>query len=1149
MEDIIKKQVKGLKFNLVNPEHIKKISAAKIVTPELYDIDGFPVDGGIMDLRLGAVDPGVRCRTCGGRLKECLGHPGSMDLARPVMHIKYTPLVELFLRSFCHSCGKLALSDDKQKQYGPAERAKKARDKKKCPHCNEEREKVKLEKPSSFYIGKKRLFPNQVREILINIPDEEIKKIGVNPKTCRPEWAILSQLLVPSVTVRPSITLESGERSEDDLTHKISDIIRANQRLWENLNAGAPEVIIEDLWDLLQYHVTTFFDNNITRIPPARHRSGQPLKTITERIKGKEGRIRKNLAGKRVNYSGRTVVSPDPYLQIDEVGIPYQVAKIITVSEGVTTTNLEHMKEIIRRVDSYPGANYIVRPDGKRKRITEELKEDLCDEIQPGYKVDRHLQDGDIVLFNRHPSLHKQSLMAHKVKVLPHKTFRLHPSTVFPYNADFDGDEVNIHSPQTEEARAEALTLLRITNNIISSKNGSNFVGCMADSVTGNHILGKNEFDKATADQILFSANVVNGNTNEKINGADLFAQVLPKGSKIKIPNSLTSENTLGLEDGAMVKSLDKEQGRENTVETIRKSFTMGTYYLSRAGYTLSLRDVDVSQKVKDITGEMIAEAEKETHAIIEKEKNGKLEMLPGKTSQETRELKISQVLNEVRTKLGKIVKDSFDKNGNINNMVASGAGGSALNVTQIGSSVGQQIFRGDRINLGYKDRTLSSFKKGDAGPEAHGFIKSSYFDGLNPKEFFFGAITGRDALMDTALRTPKSGYLYRRLVSALQDMKLEYDGTVRDASKNIVQFKYGGDGKDVSGLHLGKKVPSGEAVGVVTAQSFGESSTQMVLNVFHSAGVAEMQVTLGLPRLIEIFDARKEPSTPSMEVYLDKEHNNEKDSRVIAEKMKEFQLGEIASNIKLDFTGKKIEIELDNQALRTIHVGAQRVADRLIEKKFDVKVKNNKITLVTPNMDFKTMYKVKETIRKTIISGLKGISHVIVAKREKDFVILTAGSNLRETLEMKGVNKKKVFTNNLHETAEVLGIEAARQLIVNEIDKVLEGQGLDINDRHSDLIADAMTVTGVVKGVTRMGIISSKASIFARAAFETPDKQFVNATIQGKKDVLSSVIENIMLNQPVPVGTGLPGLLVKVTGPLVDKKLEKEKKETKKKK
>ncbi|MBX4212127.1 DNA-directed RNA polymerase subunit A', partial [Candidatus Pacearchaeota archaeon] len=309
MQTHFRKQVRALKFNLLSPDQVKKLSSAKIVTPELYDIDGFPVDGGLMDLRLGAIDPGVRCRTCGKRVKECPGHPGSIELARPVFHIKYIPLTELCLRSFCPHCGKLTLSEEKQKNYTPAERAKKARDAKKCPFCNENIERVKLEKPSTFMIGKKRLSPIEVRERLVNIQDEELKKIGINPKTARPEWAVLSIVLVPSVTVRPSITLDTGERSEDDLTHKLSDIIRANQRLWENLNAGAPEVIIEDLWDLLQYHVTTFFDNNISRIPPARHRSGQPLKTITERIKGKEGRIRHNLAGKRVNYSGRTVVS------------------------------------------------------------------------------------------------------------------------------------------------------------------------------------------------------------------------------------------------------------------------------------------------------------------------------------------------------------------------------------------------------------------------------------------------------------------------------------------------------------------------------------------------------------------------------------------------------------------------------------------------------------------------------------------------------------------------------------------------------------------------------------------------------------------------------------------------------------------------
>ena len=1142
MEDIIKKQVKSLRFSLISPEQIKKISSAKIVTPELYDIDGFPVDGGLMDLRLGAIDPGVRCRTCGGRLKECLGHPGSIELARPVIHIKYIPLIELFLRSFCHKCGKLALDDEKQKKYSPAERAKKARDKKKCPHCSEERERVRLEKPTSFYRGRKRMFPNEIRDLLINIPDEEIMKIGVNPKTCRPEWAILAQLLVPSVTVRPSITLDSGERSEDDLTHKISDIIRANQRLWENLNAGAPEVIIEDLWDLLQYHSTTFFDNNISKIPPARHRSGQPLKTITERIKGKEGRIRKNLAGKRVNFSGRTVVSPDPYLELDEVGIPFQVAKIITVAEGVTTLNLEFMKELIRKGNEHPGANYVIRPDGRRKRITDELKEQLCDEIQVGYKIERHLNDGDIVLFNRHPSLHKQSLMAHRVRVLPHKTFRLHPSTVFPYNADFDGDEVNIHSPQTEEARSESQHLLNIKHNIISSKNGSNLVGSIADALTGNYILGKDSFDKATADQLLFSTGIINKAKGKEIGGSEIFEQILPEGSKIQVPKEILDSNTFGSGNGEMVKFIDKNFGREAAVRTIKNASTLGTEYLTHAGYTIALRDLDVSQKVKNITKEVIEKSESKTQEIIEKAKAGKLELIPGKNIEETKELKISQVLNEVRTELGKVVKDNFPKDSNFNKMMTPGGGGSILNITQIGSSVGQQTLWNKRISFGYTDRTFSHFEKGEANPKSKGFIKSSFFEGLSPSEFFFGAITGRDGLMDTALRTPKSGYLYRRLVSALQDLKVEYDGTVRDASENIIQFAYGGDGKDVSAIHKGSKVPSGEAVGVVTAQSFGESSTQMVLNVFHSAGVAEMQVTLGLPRLIEILDARKIPSTPSMEIYLDKNSNNEKEARNIAEKLKEVTLEEIASDINMDFTGKKIEIVVSNSALKTVHVGVPKIVERLDEKGYSAKCKDNKIIIQTVDLGFKEMYKFKEKLRKTIISGVKSISQVIVAHRGKDFVILTAGSNLKEIIGFKGIDRDRVMTNNLHEISDVLGIEAARQAVVNEIDKVLAGQGLDIDERHHDLISDAMTSIGIVKGVTRMGIISNKSSIFARAAFETPDKQFVNATIQGKKDELASVIENIMLNQPVPVGTGLPGLLVKITGPLIDKKIKKKK-------
>jgi len=1136
----IRKQVRALRFSLISPDQVKKISTAKIVTPELYDIDGFPVDGGLMDLRLGAIDPGVRCRTCGKRVKECPGHPGSIELARPVFHIKYIPLIELCLRSFCPKCGKLTLSEEKQKGLSPAIRAKKARDTRKCPHCGETIERVKLEKPSTFMLGKKRLSPIEVRERLVSISGEELKRVGINTNTCRPEWAIISLLLVPSVTVRPSITLESGERSEDDLTHKLSDIIRSNQRLWENLNAGAPEVIIEDLWDLLQYHVTTFFDNNVSRIPPARHRSGQPLKTITERIKGKEGRIRHNLAGKRVNYSARTVISPDPLIKINEVGVPFEIARVITVAENVNSINIEVMKELIKKGCNYPGANYVIRPDGKRKKITESLTEELCAEIQPGYKIERHLRDGDIVLFNRHPSLHKQSLMAHYVKVLPNRTFRLHPAAATPYNADFDGDECNIHSPQTEEARAEAKILLEVSNNIISSKNNMNLVGTVDDSITGLYVLGKDNFEKGDADQLLFSAGVVSNIKKKNVSGEEVFAQILPKGLSSKVPSELTGSNTFATEDGKLVKVIDREFGRAETIDSINKAFLLGAVYLSRKGYTLALKDLDVPEKVKEAASSIIAEAERKTADIIESFENGTLVHIPGKTLEETREAKILQVLNEVRSETGKVVKDNFPKDSNINKMISAGAAGSMLNVTQIACLVGQQSLWNKRIGFGYTGRTLSFFKDGDLSAEGRGFIKSSYIKGLKPTEFFFGAVTGRDSLMDTALRTPKSGYLYRRLVSALQDLKVEYDGTVRDASENIVQFIASDDNKDVSRLHLkDNKISPGEAIGVVTAQSFGEASTQMVLRVFHHAGVAQMQIT-GLPRLIEVFDARKKPSTPSMEIYLDKESNNERDAKTIAEKIKEVTLKEILQETKIDFANKKIEILLDSKALKSVHAGAQKIADRLNEKGFNVKLNDLKITLNASELDFKAMYKLKEKIKETIISGVKGITQVVVSNRGKDFVVLTAGSNMKDLIEVKGIDRDKIVSNDVYDVMQTLGVEAARTTIMNEIKKVLQNQGIDINERHMRLVADAMTSLGIVKGVTRMGIISDKASILARATFETPDKQFVNATIQGGRDELKSVIENILLNQVIPVGTGLPGLLVEITGPLVNKDLKK---------
>jgi len=1145
----VKKKVAEIKFSLLSPEHIKKLSTAKIVTPELYNIDGYPVDGGLMDLRLGAIDPGVRCRTCGGRLKECLGHSGSIDLARPVIHLKYIPLIELVLRCFCHECKKLLLSEKDLEKYTPSQRAKKAKNVKKCPHCGVAHEKIKLDKPTSFYLGRTRLFPIEIRERLTQVSESELKKIGINPLTCRPEWAVLTALLVPPVTVRPSIILESGERSEDDLTHKLSDIIRSNQRLWENLNAGAPEVIIEDLWDLLQFHITTFFDNTVARIPPARHRSGQPLKTITERIKGKEGRIRKNLAGKRVNYSGRTVISPDPSIEINEVGIPYEIATVVTLAETVTELNLEKLKKLIQQGEEYPGANYIIRPDGKRKKITSELKEEIISEIVPGYKVERHLQDGDVVLFNRHPSLHKGSLMAHFVKILPGRTFRLHPTATFPYNADFDGDEMNIHSPQTEEARAEAKILLDVKKNLISSKNNTNFIGCTGDAITGGYLLTLKDFPKEYADQLLYQSGIESSILKKTIPGKEIFSKILCKvnffNDSIKIKDGQIVEGILdktifGTEDGELIKELDRTVGRDETFEIIKKAFKLGVNHLSGRGITISVEDLNLDEKVINAGKEIIKKSEKKTEEIIQSYNEGTLERIPGKSEEESREIKIIQVLNEIRTKIGDIVKKEFPETNPVNYMIKSGGGGNILNITQMACCVGQQALWGKRIDLGYIKRTLSFFKQGDLSPISRGFINNSFIKGLRPDEFFFGAITGRDSLMDTALRTPKSGYLYRRLANALQDLKAEYDGTIRDSNNNIIQYKYGEDGLDVSKLHTKGELQSGEAIGIITAQSFGESSTQMVLNTFHLAGVSEMQVTSGLPRIIEIFDARKKPSSPKMDIYLNKEFNNEKDAKVFAEKIKEITLREIASEVNLDFGNKIIEIKIDKKGLKQTHVSISTIVERLNELGFKVKEKENSIILNANEYGFREIYQLKEKLKKTIISGVKGINQVLVVKKDKDFVIITLGSNLKEMISLKEVDKEKIISNDLYEIAEVFGIEVARQSIIHEIETVLNSQGLDIDIRHLKLVADAMTNTGVVKGVTRMGIIAQKASILARATFETPGKQFVNATIKGSGDKLSSVIENIIINQPIPVGTGLPGLLVKVIGPLSKKEEEK---------
>jgi DNA-directed RNA polymerase subunit A' len=849
-EIFVSKEVNMITFSLLSSKMIKKMASAKVVTPELYDKEGYPVDGGLMDIRLGVIDPGLKCKTCGSKLKECSGHFGYIELARPIVHIKFVSIILNLLKCTCRDCGRILIPKNKidksqeeleqvEKEAGIEARRQHVKEViasmktiNKCPWCKARQQKVAIEKPTTFIENEKRLSPIEIRTRLEKLEDEDLELFGLVPKHARPEWMVLTILPIPPVTMRPSITLESGERSEDDLTHKLGDIVRINQRLFENINAGAPEIIIEDLWDLLQYHITTFFDNNVSELPPARHRSGQPLKTVTERIKSKEGRIRHNLAGKRTNFSARTVISPDPMLDLNEVGVPIRIAMKLTVPERVNEWNMEYLKGFIKNgPKKYPGANYVIRPDGKKKKLTEETMEPALEELQSGFIVERHLIDADIALFNRQPSLHRMSMMCHKIRVLPYRTLRLNPAVCHPYNADFDGDEMNLHIPQTEEARAEAETLMEVQTQLISPRYGLSIIGCVQDAISGNYILTKElELLRSEAIDLLTFAGITDFSKlpkKEKVTGKEIFSVLIPgdfnftgksrhydpsldkkanteKDAYVvinegKLTSGVMDRNNLGEGSGLLLRNIHKKYGKEKTIEMLGRLFRLGIGVLLKVGFTTAISDTDLPESASLNIRETLQGARKEVDELINQFNNNKLDAFPGKSVKETLELKILEVLNRARNKTGELVAQHADKKTHTMVMANSGARGNLLNLAQMAACVGQQAMRGKRIDKGYHGRTLSCFKKGDLSPEAHGFISNGFKTGLNPHEFFFGAMTGRDSLMDTALRTPKSGYLYRRLSNAMQDLKVEYDSTIRDAAKKIIQFNYGEDGIDVS--------------------------------------------------------------------------------------------------------------------------------------------------------------------------------------------------------------------------------------------------------------------------------------------------------------------------------------------------------------
>jgi len=1258
VEQAVHKVVDELYFGIISPQEIRRFSVAEIQTADTYDEDGAPITLGLMDGRLGTLEPRQRCRTCGNTAIRCPGHFGHIELAVPIVHIIFTKIIYNLLRATCRNCGRVLFSTDRIAEirariervreltgtvsnslYKNTLREAKGKE---CPHCGASQYKIEFTKPTALHEileeGAQRLTPSMIRERLERIPDDDLKLFGFNPKTARPEWMVLQVLPVPPVYVRPSITLESGIRSEDDLTHKLVDIIRINQRLKENMEAGAPTLIIQDLSELLQYHVTTYFNNEASGIPPARHRSGRALKSLSQRLKGKEGRFRSNLSGKRVDFSARTVISPDPNLDISEVGVPLDIAMRLSIPEKVTLWNLDEMRKlVINGPEKYPGTLYVVRPDGKRIRLEFVAdREKVAEVLEPGFIIERHLRNGDVALFNRQPSLHRMSIMAHYVHVLPYKTFRLHLCVCPPYNADFDGDEMNLHIPQSEEAQTEARLLMQVQDQILSPRFGGPIIGAIRDFITAAYLFTRKStfLAKEEVCRLLIAAGYTGTLPKPEKKepeplwtGKQIFSLFLPKDLNYTLRATVCrgctpclkehcpydayvvvkdgvlkcgviDRSSIGAEQSeSLLHRIIKDYGAQRGRQFLNRICQLLKLFMTMRGFTYSFDELELSSSVQRKIDHVIQTSEERVQELIKAFEDGTLQRLPGQTLTESFEIYVMNELAKARDKSGRIADRAFDIENSGMIMTRTGARGSSLNIGQITACVGQQSVRGKRIMRGYVERALPHFRKGDPAPKARGFVYSCYRSGLDPIEFFFHAMGGREGLVDTAVRTQQSGYMQRRLINALEHLRIEYDGTVRNSIGDIVQFRYGEDGVDPAKSDHGKAVnvsrlveqikimsekgkpasqqyvekclerikdqltpilfeelknelakaglpqegvnqavtltldnykralvEPGEAVGIVSAQSIGEPGTQMTLRTFHYAGVREQNVTLGLPRLIEIVDARRTPSTPIMTIYLDREHRkSEEKATEVAREIICTTTEDIAKVMYIDSGQEEVVVELDLTMMEDRGVTLDELESALCLPNCTLRVEGDHLYFKPKKpVDLR---KLLGRVSKHLVKGVSNIHRVLVTEEARRWVVRTDGSNLSSVLEVYGVDPMRTITNHIHETAKTLGIEAARNLVIEEAIGVLEEQGLDVDVRHVMLVADIMTETGDVRQIGRHGISGQKASVLARAAFEITVPNIVEAAIMGESDPLRGVTENVIVGQSIPIGTGLVDL------------------------
>ena len=870
----------SIEFGILSPDKIKQISVCKITNNKMNGTNS------VYDDRMGSLENHQLCSTCSSDNKDCPGHFGHIELNYEILHPMYYKTIVLFLKCFCYRCSSLLITEEQMKLNGIFRFTGEIRFTKilekvdkyeMCPNpeCKQTQPKIVFVSSENIIqmVHKKKtetiksqLAESEIKKIFENIPDNDVSLLGFNPSRIHPKNLIISVLPVIPPVARPFIIADSIT-CDDDLTIQYLEIVKINNHLEDrSLSEAKRQKYIQ----AIKFRIKCLFDNSQEK---AKHTNGRPLKGFKKRLAGKDGQLRNNLMGKRVNKSARTVIGPDPTLRLEQMAIPREIADILTKPIRVMKYNKDELQKII----SEGKANFVIKNKGKtrinlkyalfkrgtelhsgdiiireeeRIKIDNPLKfilksDDKVErdgkllknivypvkktiELEYGDIVERKLIDGDIVLLNRQPTLHKGSMLTQEIVVRDFKTFRLNLAITKTFNADFDGDEMNIHVPNDPESEAELRLLSATKWNIISAQSTKCNIPIVQDALVASYLMtcpGK-KLSKAVFFNIALNGDnfspsfIINkachirrtlktlGKKGIALNGRGLFSLLLPDDFIYERKNNaLSDEPVVKIHCGVMYEGainkviiggahnsitqvLHKEYGEDVALNFINNVQFIANNWLLHNGFSVGIGDC-IATKSSEIDS-VIIKCFMEAKGVEENTINPSI-----------REAKINGALSKARDNGMRIAKQALSSTNNFVSTVTSGSKGDYFNIAQITGLLGQQNFSGQRIkpSMNKNTRTLPHypFEGLDEATkfESRGFIKNSFIHGLNPREFWFHAITGREGVTDTAMKTAQSGYIQRRMVKLAEDIQIKNDGTVRNATGSIYQFQYGHDGLD----------------------------------------------------------------------------------------------------------------------------------------------------------------------------------------------------------------------------------------------------------------------------------------------------------------------------------------------------------------